>query len=159
MKRNNFLKLGIGIPLLGMFSFKSFPKKCIKENPVIIFTSKNLSEFNSGTYIIRHTNKSKYRTNVMHRPDYAATVTWKLVYQMGYAINNIKGEKIKIKFPKYGLCNVLTDGWTYWVGSKEELCNYLNNNPYGNTYRVLTKEELYYIIENRTNQKQIVRHI
>ena len=57
------------------------------------------------------------------------------------------------------MCNVLTDGWTHWIGNKQELCEYLNNNPYGEKYRVLTPEELIYIIQNRKNSKQLVRHI
>ena len=156
MKRKSFLKLTIGLPFISTFlSAKSMFK--INKNPVIKFTSENLSEFNVGVYIIRHQTKNGYVANVEINPDYCATVVWKLVYQLGYIVNNLKGEKVRVRFPKYGMCNVLTDGWTHWVGSKEELCDYLNNNPYGETYRILTKEELLYIIENRSNQKQLVR--
>lgn len=161
MKRSSFLKLGLTLPFIGAFSFKALgsPEKKIKQNPVIEFTKENLSEFNVGTYVIRHKTGKGYIADVEANPNYCATVVWKLVYQLGYAVNNLQGEKVKVEFPKYGLCNVLTDGWTHWVGSKEELCDYLNNNPYGETYRILTKEELFYIIENRSNQKQIVRNV
>ena len=33
--------------------------------------------------------------------------------------------------------------------------DYLNNNPHGEKFRIMTKEELFYILENRTNQKQL----
>lgn len=79
MKRKNFLKLGIGIPLLGMFSFKSASKKeIIKKNPIITFTPENLSEFNVGTYVIND------KADVIKNNSYACTVVWKLVYQMKY---------------------------------------------------------------------------
>lgn len=150
MKRNNFLKLGIGIPLLGMFSFKSISKELeIKKNPVIEFTPENLSEFNVGTYII------KDGADVITNLNWSTTVVYKLVWQ----ITLQRPFKDKVKVLKYGMCNALTDGWTYWIGDKKELCDYLNNGPYGDKYRILTLEEMIYIIKNRVNQKQIVRHV
>lgn len=92
--------------------------------------------------------------------NYAATVVSKFVWQieMSQVVKHMNLGK-KIRLPKYGLSNALTDGWTHWIGSKEEVCEFLNENTFGTQYRILTPEELIYIIQNRDNQKQLVRHI
>lgn len=153
MNRKQFLKTGLISMLLGLFPFNIFSneKVFIKKNPLITFTPEILSQYNVGLYIIND------KADVTKNLGYANTVTWKLVWQFERQRNN--GTPIN-GLPKYGLCNALTDGWTYWIAnSKEELCSYLNDNPYGDKYRILTPEELIYIVKHRSNQKQIVRHI
>ena len=154
MKRNQFLKTGLLASVIGLIPFSISAKTpAIKKNPVIEFTPENLSEFNVGTYIIN--DKADVENNV----GYSVTVTWKLVWQMKYIKEvNIANDK-KVTLPKYGKCNVLSDGWTHWIGGKAQLCEWLNNNPHGEKYRILTPEELQYMIANRSNQKQIVRHV
>ena len=155
MKRIEFLQTGLLTLIASMFSFSLFSKEniVIKKNPVIEFTPENISEFNVGLYVIED------RADVVKFSGVGVGCVWKLVYQVGYTVNNLQGQKVQVKFPKYGLCNALTDGWTYWVGSKEQLCTYLNDNPHGVKYRILTKEELLYIINHRSNLKQLVRHV
>ena len=114
----------------------------IPKNPVIQFTPENLSEFNVGTFVINT------KADVVKKVGYAATVTWKIVYQHG------------VDEARYGLCNVLTDGWTHWIGETHaDVCEYLNNNPHGETFRVLTLRELNYIINQRGNGRQLVRTV
>ena len=154
MKRNTFLKSIGGILGLGLLGFKSKPT--IKQNSVIIFTPEILKKYNFGLYIIND------KADVMARPDYAATVAWKLGWSLGVAKNAdfyLKGVKHKgetFEWPKYNKINFLTDGWIFPIGdTKEGVCNYLNNNEYGEKYRIMTKEELLYIINNRSNSKQL----
>lgn len=110
-------------------------------NPIIVFTPENLNEFNFGVHVI------KDPANVFKRTGYSCTVTYKLVWQIAGngGIN------------KYGLCNSLTDGWTHWIGDKQELCDYLNDNPNGHTYRIITPTELKYMINSKPNSKQLAR--
>ena len=154
MKRNQFLKTSLLASVIGFSPFSSLAKTpTIKKNPVIEFTPENLSEFNVGTYIIND------KANVENNVGYAITVTWKLVWQMKYIKEvNIANDR-KVILPRYGKCNVLTDGWTHWIGEKAQLCDWLNNNPHGDKYRILTPNELLYMITNRSNQKQIARYI
>jgi hypothetical protein len=82
---------------------------------------------------------------------YASTVAWKLGYHNQTLVNTIGGKVTeRFDFPRYGKFNFLTDGWFFPIGHNyEEVCNYLNNNPHGETFRIMTKEEVVYIINNR----------
>lgn len=98
-----------------------------------------LLENNIGLFIIN--NKADVFKNV----NYAATVSWKLCYQINSP--NIS---------RFGRCNFLTDGWfaplyndQIKVDTHEELVVWLNNNPYKDEYRLMTKEEVLYLIQNR----------
>lgn len=151
MKRNTFLKSLLVLPVI--FSF-STPK--VRKNKVITFTPEMLSKNNVGLYIIND------KADVVKNPNYAATVAWKLSWNIMLAKNpkfklgdkECGGEEFRI--PTYGKVNFLTDGWYCPIGNKcEDICEYLNNNPYGEKFRIMTKEELFYIIENRTNTKQL----
>lgn len=52
---------------------------------------------------------------------------------------------------KYGLCNILTDGWYHGVAdSHKELADYLNADEKG--YRPLTKEEFLQLVDDGKNQ-------
>jgi len=99
----------------------------------IIFTPEMLRLYNFGLFIIKLTTSEDIRNNV----DFAATVSFKLGYQLS--------KKIK----KYGMTNFLTDGWFCDLADTvEELCDILNNDKFG--YRLLTKEEVNYMINHRT---------
>lgn len=135
MNRNSFLKL-LGLSSLGTV-FSSFDNKHkIKSNKVVIFTPELLKKYNTGLYII------KDGTDVTLRPGYAATVSFKLVY------HHLDGRTVR------GLCNFLTDGWTQLIGSEQNICDFLNHGSF-QKYRIMTKEELIYIIENKPNPKQL----
>ena len=96
-----------------------------------IFTIEELEKNNFGLFIIRYFDED-IKTNV----GYAATVSYKLSYQHHRDF-------------KYGLVNFLSDGWFNPVcKTKEELCEILNTDKHG--YRLLTKEEVIYIINNRS---------
>lgn len=155
MRRKDFLKNILSISLLSFLPFKLFSgTPIIKPNLVSNFTPELMSKFNYGMYIINN------KVDVIANPDYAATVVWKLVYQ--FSRQTYKHSKYKYNYehlPENGLCNILTDGWTYWVGSKQDLCDYLNNNPYGEKYRILTKAELDYILNHRKNTNQLVQNL
>ena len=137
--------LGAGF-LAPLFGFKSKP--VVRRNKVITFTPEILQKYNFGLYLIND------KADVVKNPDYAATVSWKLGWNLGVTTGRIT---VKVaKWPKYSICNFLTDGWTYPIGnSYEEVCDYLNNNPHGEKYRIMTKDELFYIINHRRNQKQL----
>ena len=129
MKRNTFIKSLLGLPLLAYFG-GNIP------NPVdtnkVNFTVEMLTRYNTGLFII----KAGVNVYTHERVGYAATVCWKLIYSLERTI------------PKYGRCNFLTDGWFYpMANTKEELCEILNNDKDG--YRILTKDEVKYIINNR----------
>lgn len=130
MNRNNFIK-----SLFGICTIPFIPKIAIG-NPInnkrIMFTPEMLMRYNTGLFII----KAGIDVYTHNRIGYAATVCWKLIYSLERSI------------PKYGRCNFLTDGWFYpMANTKEELCELLNNDKEG--FRVLTKEEVIYIIQNR----------
>lgn len=149
MNRNNFLKkltLGaLSIPFLG------FKSETVRKNKVIEFTPEILNKYNYGLYLIND------KADVVKNPDYAATVSWKLTWNSGVIVNNIDNKKIVSEsWCKYSITNFLTDGWTYPISSKkEEVCEYLNNNPYGHKFRIMTKEEVIYIMTHRSNFKQL----
>jgi len=153
MKRNDFIKfIGLGISTVGLTSIFGFKKRIIiRRNKVITFTPEIIRKHNFGLYIIND------NADVVNRPDYSATVSWKLTWNLGVAINYVSGKKVRAKeWPKYSKCNFLTDGWVCPLGdSYEEVCEYLNNNPHGEKYRIMTKEELFYMINHRGNQKQL----
>lgn len=127
----------------------------LKPNKVIEFDEFVLSQYNFGMFIIRDD------IDIMKRPTFASGWVKKLVWQNGVS------EKQSIS--KYGLCSVLTDGWTFWIGDKQELIYELNNytnglndqgKPHIIKWRILTKEELLYILTKITNPgKQLVRRI
>ena len=134
MKRNTFLRGLFSASVLALLPFKT---KAERQNKVVEFTPEMLIKNNFGLYIIND------KANVFERPDYAATVAWKLSYH-----NNNGGN--------YGKVNFLTDGWFCPIGNTyKDICEYLNNNPYGEKFRIMTKEELFYIINHRTNAKQL----
>lgn len=136
MKRNTFLKSLLGLPFLF-----SFTEKTVKKNPVVTFTPEMLKKYNFGMYLIND------KADVVKNPDYSATVCWKLGWHLFVA---------RPEIPKYGKMNFLTDGWFHAIGHNyEDICEYLNNNPHGEKFRIMTKEELFYIIEHRTNEKQL----
>lgn len=143
MKRNNFIKSLIGLPFI--LSNLSFTKKAKEE--VTHFTPEMLERNNFGLFIINAKVKELTKENV----GYAATVSWKLTWNLGVAINEVYGTMIKVaEWPKYSKTNFLTDGWTFPIGNThEEVCEYLNNNPHRHKFRVMTKEEVLFIISNR----------
>lgn len=149
MKRNTFLKSLLGLSVASMFPFNWLTASSIKKNRVIKFTPENISENNVGLYIIED------RADVEKYIGVGTTCVWKLVYQHKYnTVTKLLNNEAKVELPKYGMCNVLTDGWTHWIGDKQQLCDHLNEDG---KYRILTKEELIHIINNRTNIKQLVR--
>lgn len=105
-----------------------------------VFTPEMLSRHNYGLFIIN--NKVK---DVKTRPGYAATVSWKLTWQISsFAYLHDK------PMAKYGLSNFLTDGWFHPIGNTDEdVCKWLNDNPNGQEYRVMTPAEVLYIISHR----------
>lgn len=156
MKRIEFLRTGI---LAGLATFIPFKGKTteslpfVKKNPVITFTVEILKKYNVGIWLIQDD------ADVVTNPSYAATVVWKLVYNMGN-FKHVNSERTKFGIPRYGRCNVFTDGWTDFIcDNKEELCDYLNNNPYGKKFRIMTPDELHYLTDNKPNSKQNVRYI
>lgn len=98
-----------------------------------IFAEEMLVKHNYGLYII-----NKKCKNIRKNPGYAATVSWKLTYQSDP------------KILKYTICNFLTDGWVYPIGDTyKKVCEWLNNNPNGEKYRIMTKAEVLYLISQR----------
>lgn len=144
MKRNNFIKTLGCLSLGSLVSFKAAP--AVRKNKVIHFTPEILRKYNFGLYIIND------KADVVENPDYAATVSWKLGWHLFLA---------RPEIPKYLRINFLTDGWVHAIGfNYDDVCEYLNNNPYGEKFRIMTKEELFYIIEHRGNQNQLFyKHI
>jgi len=142
MKRSTFIK---AFGLIPLFSFSNL--KGVKQNKVVVFTPEMITKNNFGLYIINN------KANVFKNHDYAATVAWKLGYINKYWKSYDGNCGI---FQKYGKVNFLTDGWFCSMGDTyEEVCNYLNNNPHGEKFRIMTKEELFYIINHRSNSKQL----
>lgn len=141
MKRNTFLKSVLALPFVGgLLSFVSKPKEA-----VTVFTEEMLKRNNYGLFIIN----SKV-TDVTQRPGYAATQSFKLCWTLGVCRNEIRGEYTLIEFPKYCIVDFLTDGMILPIGSTyADMLEYLNNNPYGEKYRLMTKEEVVYLITNR----------
>lgn len=111
----------------------------------IVFTPKMIST-SYGLFIIN--TKGDVNTN----PSYAATVSWKLTWTLetsyGPEVND-NGAKV-FKFNKYTKTNFLTDGLAYSIGNTiEEVCDYLNNNEYGQHFRPMTKKEVLFLIKTR----------
>lgn len=128
MKRSNFLRSMILLPFLSLKAIKR-PNK----NNVTYFTPEMLSRNNYGLFIIN------VKADVEKNPGYAATVSWKLCWQITTRT-----------MPKYGKVNFLTDGWVYPIAETEQgVCDYLNHNPHGEQFRLMTKEEVAYLIINR----------
>lgn len=138
MKRSKFIQTIIGLPIVIMgLSFKN------KSYGKVIFTPEMLTRNNFGLFIINTRVKEITEQNI----GYAATVSWKLSYTQRYwkNSNGVIGE-----FAGYGKVNFLTDGWFCPIGNTyEEVCKYLNNNPHGESFRLMTKEEVLYIITHR----------
>ena len=130
-------------------------KQKVKTNSPIVFTPEIITKYNFGLYIIN------VKADVVKRPDYAATVSWKL----GYHINRTEKptesttdteKRVRLIHNKYVMSNFLTDGWVTPIGNDyEEVCEYLNNNFYGEKFRIMTKDELFYLLNHRTNIKQL----
>lgn len=56
----------------------------------------------------------------------------------------------KVEPGRYGMMNVFTDGWFFpFANTDEETCEWLNNNPHKEEYRLLTKEEAIFLFTNR----------
>lgn len=102
----------------------------------IVFTPEMLRRNNFGLFLIKDTVD-----DVTKRPGYSATVSWKLGY-----INH----KLENSEKRYGLISFLTDGWFYPAAETiEELCDYINDNPHGVSYRLMTKEEVIFLLTTR----------
>lgn len=150
MKRNTFLKGIASILGLSLIPFKGMAS--IKRNKVITFTPEILRKNNVGLYIIND------KADVVENPDYAATVAWKLCWHLNRPNENATKDEKEFQLSENKNCkvNFLTDGWICPIGNTdEETCEYLNNNKYGEKYRIMTKEELFYIINHRNNYKQL----
>ncbi len=144
MKRNDFLKIILGIPLL----FTKLPVQA-KNLGKTIFTPEMLSRNNYGLFIINVKAGDVINSKNI---GYCANVAWKLTWQMKYFKNPVsKNVKEQVfEFPKYSKTNVFTDGWVHPIGdSYEEVCEWLNNNPHGQEFRLMTKEEVVFLINNR----------
>lgn len=158
MKRNNFIKSLLGLSLLAPLTtlgrrdgfhnrridpYSLLPTPCKAKEEVTFFTPEMLSRNNFGLFIINSKVKQITEKNI----GYAATVSWKLCYQHNYWKNN--GQE-PVEYNRYGKANFLTDGWFCPIGGTyKQVCEYLNNNPYGEKFRLMTKEEVLYIISNR----------
>lgn len=147
MKRNKFLKTILGLPLVfTSMSFTNKPKKSLEKT---IFTPEMLRRHNVGLFIVNIKAGDIVNSKNI---GYAATVAWKICYHISPLIKpkNEDDGKFNIACNKYGKVNVFTDGWFCPMGNTdEEVCKYLNNNPYGESYRLMTKEEVIYLILNR----------
>lgn len=136
MKRGKFLKTLAGLPLvLSQLSFSKKPRNLEKT----IFTPEMLYRNNYGLFIINVKAGDVLTTKNL---EYAATVAWKLTYSLGF-----RGGR-----ERSSITNVFTDGWTFPIPnseSYEEVCEWLNNNPYGDEYRLMTKEEVLFMISKR----------
>lgn len=142
MKRNKFLKTLLGLPFVAPLLAFSKPKP-----EAVVFTPEMLKRHNYGLYVI-----NVKATDVTQNPGYAATVSWKLVWNFEKVKNPVfKGGGGEVfTWAKYSMCNFLTDGWVFPIGdSYEDVCEYLNNNPHGEQFRLMTKEEVIYLITNR----------
>jgi len=94
-----------------------------------IFTK---NEISVGMFIIKNSAKKTLKDL-----SFATTVTFKI----GFSNTD--------KF-KYGMCNILTDGWYCGLANTlDELCEYLNKDEDG--FRPLTKDE-FTLMLNSTNQ-------
>lgn len=134
MKRNNFLKILGFLPFIPLLSE---PTKEKIDTRKVVFTPDILKK-GHGIFIINTRVK-----DVKERPGYAATVSWKI----GYINHILAGEFSK---HRYGVTNFLTDGWFCPLAKDiKDLCEWLNNNPYGESYRPMTKEEIVYLISTR----------
>lgn len=97
-----------------------------------------LSRYNYGLFIINVKAGDVLTTKNL---GYAATVAWKLGY-----INCM----LRDSNERYGKINAFTDGWFCPLArDKKAMCEWLNNNPYGEEYRLMTKEEVIFLISNR----------
>lgn len=134
MKRNNFLKLLACIP----FTSIGYTAKAEINLEPTVFTPEMLSRNNFGLFII---NVKAGNVLTTKRLGYAATLASKLTY-----INHL----LQHSDFRYGVCDVFTDGWFYPAAKdKEGLCEYLNNNLHGEKFRLLTKEEVLFLISKR----------
>lgn len=94
-----------------------------------IWTAKEI-EAQHGHIIIRNSASKPFKDLA-----YARTV----VFKIGFAKK------------KYGLCNLLTDGWYHDVAdTSQEFADHLNNDDIG--YRPITKEEFVELVEASAKQ-------
>jgi hypothetical protein len=135
----------VGLPFVApLLSLKPTPQ----EPEETVFTPEMLLRHNYGLYIIN----VKAR-NIRSNPSYASTVAYKLGYQIhAWRNTDNNGETTQNgRMTKYVKVNFLTDGWVCPIGNTyEEVCEYLNNNPYGEKFRLMTKEEVVFLITHRT---------
>lgn len=93
----------------------------------------------AGLFIIRKNTQGKTPTDA----DFARTVLWKVCFTFS--------EKI----PKYGICNVLTDGLYTSIGdTPQEVADYLNKDSKG--YEPVSKEYMINLLK-QTNQGFLLR--
>lgn len=98
----------------------------------------------AGQYIVR--GSKKYDFEVFTDGGRAST----FIYKIGYSHEVRRDKEGKnIKEGKYFVISI-ADGWSWRVGTKEELVEHLNNNPNGDKYRWATEEELILIIKAQT---------
>jgi hypothetical protein len=142
MKRSNFLKSMLALPFVAPL-LSSSGKKLPVPGEEVVFTEEMLSRHNYGLFIIDNRVKQITEKNV----GYAATVSWKLGWHLNHWRNS---DGKRGSFNKYGKMNFLTDGWFSPMGDTyEEVCEYLNNNPHGQRFRLMSKEEVLFIISHR----------
>jgi hypothetical protein len=131
MKRNTFIKAMLALPLV--FSKLTLYGRGSRDGK-ITFTPDMLTRHNYGLFIINTKAGEITEKNV----GYASTLAWKLCWQISSK-----------DMPKYGKVNVFTDGWFCPMGENyQEVCDYLNNNP-KETYRLMTKDEVLFILGTR----------
>ena len=100
------------------------------------FTPEMLSKHNFELFIIKNTVPNFW--SIVKRPGYAATVSYKLGYINNRLLNNDS---------RYGIISFLTDGWFCPLTvTKEELCDYFNNKTAKESYRIMTKLEVLYLL-------------
>ena len=66
------------------------------------------------------------------------TIAFKIIWDHGDETTTFEN--------RYGLCNFLTDGWLHFVGTKQDLVDYLNKDERG--FRQLTKPEVLRMIQD-----------
>ena len=138
MKRSNFLKSLLALPFITPF-LSSAEEKVVGNSEPTFFTPEMLRRYNYGLFIINTKATPKV---IKENPGYSATVSWKL----GYCNHPFKHDKDD----RYGKINFLTDGWFCPLAKDAEgMCEYLNNNPHGDKFRLMTREEVIYLLTVR----------
>ncbi len=125
----------------------------------------------SGQYIVKETT-IKERTPMVERSGYLSTVMFKIGYikeaipkkhtccliymsdgliMTGYYSNT----RTKEGEPIHDVSKWIRNDFSgeYADEAKEKLCEYLNNNPYGDTYRFATNEEVVRVIMHQRDYR------